>query len=69
MWLGRDGTPALLSQLCYHEAQYLWAVRGRAYLYDGLGIQAEVEITKDKVGNFLESLVDDSRRKKGHRGW
>jgi hypothetical protein len=44
-------------------------VRGRAYLYDGLGIQAEVEITKDKVGNFLESLVDDSRRKKGHRGW
>lgn len=35
------------------------------YLYNRLGIQAEVEITEDKVGNFFKSLVDDSGRRNG----
>lgn len=38
------------------------------YLYNRFGIQAEVEVTKDKVGNFLKSLVDDSGKRKGDRG-
>lgn len=36
-----------------------------AYLHHGLGIQPEVEISKHKVGHFLESLVDDSGRREG----
>lgn len=35
------------------------------YLYNRLGIQAEVEITEDKVGNFFKSLVNDSGRRNG----
>lgn len=38
------------------------------YLYNRFGIQAEVEVTKDKVGNFLKSLVDDSGKRKGDSG-
>lgn len=46
----------------------VWAPDGAgpgAYLHHGLGIQSEVEVTEDKVGHFLESLVNNPGRREG----
>lgn len=45
----------------------MWAPAGPggAYLHHGLGVQSEVEVAEDKVGRFLESLVNDPGRGEG----